>query len=72
MDLYGNGAQVISFSEVYQERVKYKDFYVPNEIYDGFMLWVKPLLTGGFIKEKYKSDIYKSFFHSIKMPSRRF
>ncbi len=58
------GAQVISFDEVYQERVKYKDFYVPNEIYDGFMLWVKPLLTGGFIKEKYKSDIYKSFFNN--------
>jgi len=29
------GAQVISFDEVYQERVEYKDFYVPNETYDG-------------------------------------
>ena len=51
------GAQIASFKSLYKKRVNYKDFYVPDPISDGFMLWVKPLMTGGIVKEKYIEDI---------------
>lgn len=54
------GAQVVEFSELYKRRVSYKDFFVPDPVYDGFMLWIKPLMTGGFIKEKYRPDILQA------------
>jgi thymidylate kinase len=54
------GAQVVNFDDLYDRKAIYLDFYVPNVAYDGFMLWIKPLLTGGFVKEKYKADIRKA------------
>lgn len=54
------GAQVIDFSNLYNKRVRYKDFFVPDSVDDGFMLWIKPLMTGGFIKEKYRCDIQQT------------
>lgn len=54
------GAQVIEFSKLYQKRLRYNNFYVPDKVSDGFMLWVKPLMTGGFIKEKYRADILQT------------
>lgn len=54
------GAQVVSFSDIYERRKKYKNFYVPSETDDAFMLLIKPLMTGGFIKEKYVPDIVAS------------
>ena len=51
------GAQLMHFSELYKNKVPYNNFHVPSQIDDGFMLWMKPLLTGGFIKEKYREDI---------------
>lgn len=52
------GAQLIDFTELYNRKVAYDDFFVPDPVYDGFMLWLKPLLTGGFIKDKYREDIH--------------
>lgn len=54
------GAQVVSFEEIYTRRQLYKDFFVPSKLDDGFMLLIKPLMTGGFIKEKYRDDINNS------------
>lgn len=51
------GAEIIEFNELYANRVFYNDFYAPSKIYDSFMLWIKPLMTGGFVKDKYRNDI---------------
>jgi thymidylate kinase len=51
------GAQVVDFADLYARKLPCADFFVPGPIYDGFMLWIKPLMTGGFIKEKYRDDI---------------
>jgi len=54
------GAQLIHFKDIYKNKVSYKNFYVPNKIDDAFMLWIKPLLTGGFVKDKYREDILEA------------
>lgn len=51
------GAEIVSFEELYENKISHGDFYVPSRTYAGFMLWVKPLMTGGFIKDKYREDI---------------
>jgi hypothetical protein len=51
------GARVVDFADLYPRKVSYGDFFVPDPIYNGFMLWIKPLMSGGFIKEKYRGDI---------------
>lgn len=51
------GAEVVSFEELYSFKVAYENFFVPSTVYDGFMLWIKPLITGGFVKYKYRNDI---------------
>lgn len=54
------GAQLVDFNDIYTRRVKYSNFFVPSQVDDGIMLLIKPLMTGGFIKEKYIPDIDKS------------
>lgn len=54
------GAEVVGFPELYTYRVQYKEFFVPDPLYNGFMLWIKPLMTGGFIKEKYRPEILRT------------
>lgn len=51
------GAQLFEFDQLYQSRVAYRDFFVPNVTDDAVMLWMKPLLTGGFVKKSYIDDI---------------
>jgi thymidylate kinase len=64
------GAQVVAFDDLYARKVSYADFFVPDQIYDGFMLWIKPLMTGGFIKEKYRQDILNTLaVHSSEFRS---
>jgi thymidylate kinase len=58
------GAQVVDFAGVYARRMPYGGFFVPDADADAFMLWVKPLLTGGFIKEKYRGDICRALTRS--------
>lgn len=55
------GAQIVRFKDIYERKENYKDFYVCSRLDDGFMLLIKPLMTGGFIKQKYVSDIVDSF-----------
>jgi thymidylate kinase len=74
--LYGfvwRGAVVVSAEEMLSANHHYNEIPVPDETMDGFLLWVKPLMTGGFIKEKYRADIQKSitnnpegFYHLLE------
>lgn len=58
--LVWRGAQTLTFDEIFVHKVKYNGFFVPSDVCDAFMLWIKPLMTGGVIKEKYVSQILKS------------
>lgn len=61
LDGFGwRGAPLLTFDGLYARRISYSDFYVPSGVDDGFMLWIKPLLTGGFVKEKYVDDIQRA------------
>lgn len=51
------GAQLVDFDRVYARSNKYGCFHVPSSVDDAFMLLIKPLMTGGFIKQKYVQDI---------------
>jgi thymidylate kinase len=51
------GARIVDFADLYTHRSTYSDFFVPNASNDGFMLWIKTLLPGGFIKTKYRPII---------------
>lgn len=51
------GAQLFEFAQLYASRVPCRNFFVPAAVDDGVMLWMKPLLTGGFVKERYAEDI---------------
>lgn len=51
------GAQLFSFDQMYESRVAYRNFFVPDKVDDAVMLWMKPLLTGGIIKKNYVKDI---------------
>lgn len=53
------GAQLFEFDRLYASRVAYRNFFVPDAVDDGVMLWMKPLLTGGFVKERYVADIQR-------------
>lgn len=55
------GAYIFEFNELYNNKLNLSNFSVPSNSYDGLMLLVKPLMTGGFIKEKYLDDILTSF-----------
>ncbi len=51
------GAYIFEFNELYKSKVSVNNYFVPSNSYDGLMLLVKPLMTGGFIKGKYSRDI---------------
>jgi thymidylate kinase len=53
------GAQLFEFGQLYSSRVPNKVFFVPDPVDDGVMLWMKPLLTGGFVKTRYVDDIQR-------------
>jgi thymidylate kinase len=53
------GAQVMDFPLLYSKRVQHRDFCVPDRVHDAFMLWTKPLMTGGFVKSAYRSDVQR-------------
>jgi len=55
------GADIFEFDELYDSKVQYGNIYVPSKSFDGLMLLIKPLMTGGIIKEKYRKDILNSF-----------
>lgn len=54
------GAQIFDFKQLSASSISACRFQVPNESDDAVMLWMKPLLTGGIVKEKYAGDIAKA------------
>lgn len=48
------GAEYISFDKLYKESVVYNGMHVPGQVLDAVMLFLKPLLLGGVIKDKYR------------------
>ena len=54
------GAQIVGFAEIYSRRVSSNGLDVPHPVHDGFMLWTKPLMTGGFVKDAYRGDIARA------------
>jgi thymidylate kinase len=58
--LIWRGAPLLDFDMLYQSSVLYRGMRVPSPALDGFMLWFKPLITGGFVKDKYRPSISKS------------
>lgn len=55
------GAYIFEFDELYKNKLNFNNFFVPSNSYNGLMLLVKPLITGGVIKEKYSQDILNSY-----------
>lgn len=51
------GAVVVDFSEMLSNSTFHNGFRIQNLILNGFLLWIKPLLTGGYIKEKYRAAV---------------
>lgn len=47
------GALVLSSGEILAKSRSLGNFYVKDPVQDGVMLWLKPLLTGRFVKTKY-------------------
>lgn len=65
------GAQIFEFKDLYSARVPYRDFFVPSDVDDGVMLWMKPLLTGGIVKQRYAEDIRRvSDSHPVQFRER--
>lgn len=55
------GAYIFDFNELYNDKQNFSNFNIPSRSYNGLMLLVKPLMTGGYIKEKYTLDILNAF-----------
>ena len=51
------GVSTVSFEKIYDNTVMYNGFRVPNPIMNAFLLWIKPIMTGGKVKEKYLPEI---------------
>lgn len=49
------GAEYISFDKLYDASKVYNGMHVPGQVMDAVMLFLKPLLLGGTIKEKYRN-----------------
>lgn len=51
------GAQIFNFEDLIKVAPEENGIKIPHQTDDGVMLWMKPLLTGGFVKQKYIDDI---------------
>lgn len=63
------GAPTVSFDTIYDSAVVYNGFKVPNPEMNAFLLWIKPVMTGGKVKAKYLSEIQRHLdsqtFHDL-------
>lgn len=64
------GAEYISFEKLYSRSKIYNGMHVPDEVMDAVMLFLKPLLLGGVIKEKYEK-IYKEIIPQNAQESKQ-
>lgn len=53
------GSPTISFEAIYNTASIYNGFKVPNPEMNAFLLWIKPVMTGGQTKKKYLTEIQK-------------
>jgi len=51
------GAQIFEINQLYAGSRREGRFAIPSTTEDAVMLWLKPLLTGGIVKNKYIKDI---------------
>lgn len=51
------GAQIFNFPDLNERGRTENGIRIPHKTDDAVMLWMKPLLTGGFVKSKYVDDI---------------
>lgn len=69
IDIFGcyewRGAEYISFESIYKSSRIYNSMHVPNEAMDAVMLFLKPLILGGTIKEKYQ-QMFETIFEKKK------
>lgn len=54
------GAALFDFQRISKRAKIDGDFIVPHPVDDAVMLWLKPLLNGGIIKENYRADILQA------------
>lgn len=54
------GAHVFQFAGLVRNSRRINGFRVPDHVDNGVMLWMKPLLTGGIVKQKYVREILES------------
>lgn len=55
--LVWRGVPTVDFDKIYSSAAEYNGFMVPNPVMNAFMLWVKTIMTGGKVKEKYVPEI---------------
>ena len=63
------GAPTVSFDTIYDSAVVYNGFKVPNPEMNAFLLWIKPVMTGGKVKAKYLSDRLPPTIHNRVRPT---
>lgn len=54
------GAQVFDFPRLFYRSRRVNGLRIPDEADNGVMLWMKPLLTGGIVKQKYVEEIVRA------------
>lgn len=54
------GAQIISIEDLQRDKRHYHGFAVPSAVEAAFLAWVKPLMTGAFVKHRYRPDIVET------------
>jgi thymidylate kinase len=58
--LMWRGAPLVRADVLFSARVPHGDFYVPDPLHDGLLLWMKTLVAGGSLKERYRPVIVRS------------
>lgn len=58
---FNKGFEIFSFEELYKNTIKYKNFMVLNEKYDGIMLLIYKLVACKYLKDEYKVKILDSY-----------
>lgn len=65
--LYGfvfRGAVLMSIDQMYESSILRNGVRVLDENMEGYLLWLKPLITGGYLKEKYRDKINQSIIRN--------
>ena len=58
------GVIYLSNSEILSERIRYKNFFIPDPVHEALISLFSSLLWGGFIKKKYAKKIKAAFLNN--------